>query len=457
MAGFHEKLFEDALVAIKDRNHEKAARLLVECIKLKPDFAEAWIVRGTVRMAEEQYFDAALHFDRALEFDQNAWDAWNNRGLAFSHMGLWASAEQSLRRSYELNPCIDQCMNLANMYCARLMLPEAEREYRKALDHEPHNLDAHTNLGITLLGQRRWKEGWPHYEARHANSPYQMRSRRLHPNWIGEPLTDKTILLYPEQGLGDEIAFMRFATDVKRAGAAKVVLEAMPPLLRLAGTVEGVDEVRLKNETPQGAVDYACAIMDVPMVLGIEPDRISRGAYLRAPMGPLAPLPRGINVGLCWQSGQRRIQPEARVTAANKSVPLLWMKPLERLPVNLISLQLENPDPLLSQEMGLIDHMANMTDLADTAVLIDQLDLVVSTDSAVAHLAGALGKPVWNMVRFGGYWPWMDAWDRTEWYPSMRIYRQHRLGDWPTLLERLFADLGEFIRSHSDKAGAKAA
>lgn len=448
----YEKLFEKALAAIKDHNHQRALSYLDESIKLKPDFAEAWIVRGTVRMAEEQYLDAVLHFDRALELNYYAWDAWNNRGLAFSHLGLWASAEQSLRRSYDLNPCIDPCMNLANMYCARLMLPEAEGEYRKALEHEPDNLDANTNLGITLLGQRKWKEGWQHYEARHANSPYQMRSRRLHVNWIGQSLLGKRILLYPEQGLGDEIAFMRFATNVKRAGAAKVILEAMPSLLRLAHTVEGVDEVAIKNETPEGAVDCACAIMDVPMVLGIEPDQISVPAYLCAPQVPLAPLPSGINIGLCWQSGQRPLQPEARVTAGNKSVPLLWLKPLARLGVNLISLQLDNPDPLLSKEMGIIDYMPNMTDLADTAALIEQLDLVISTDTAVAHLAGALGKPVWNLVRFGGYWPWMDAWDGTEWYPSMRIYRQHRLGDWPTVLERLFADLGEFIRSKTKAA-----
>jgi Tfp pilus assembly protein PilF len=452
MAGLYEQLFEKALVAVKQHNHEKALSLLVESIKLKPDFADAWVVRGTIRLADEEYLDAVLHFDRALELNQNAHDAWNNRGLAFSHLALWQSAEQSFRRSYDLMPCIDPCMNLANMYCARLMLPQAEAAYRKALTHEPDNLDANINLGITLLGQRKWREGWPHYEARHVNSPYQMRSRRLHPNWTGESLEGKRILLYPEQGLGDEIAFMRFATWVKKAGAAHVVLEAMPPLLRLAGTVAGVDEVAIKNETPKGAVDYSCAIMDVPMVLDIGPDEITVPSYLKAPSVPIAPLPPGINVGLCWQTGQRPLQPEARVTAANKSVPLLWMKPMAQLGINLISLQLNNPDPLLSKEMGLIDYMADMTDLADTAALINQLDLVISADTAVAHLAGAMGKPVWNMVRYGGYWPWMDAWDTTEWYPSMRLYRQHRLGDWPTLLERVFSDLGEFIRTKKARA-----
>jgi len=170
-------------------------------------------------------------------------------------------------------------------------------------------------------------------------------------------------------------------------------------------------------------------------------------------MPPPPPLPQGFNIGLCWQSGQRPLQPEARATASNKSVPLASFKPLLKMGVNLISLQKENrvyrddavvdnlEEEALAKEFGIIDYMPHMADLADTAALINKLDLIISVDTAVAHVAGALGKPVWNLVRFSGYWPWLDATSDTEWYPSMRIYRQQELFNWNEVLERLFADL----------------
>lgn len=447
MGRLYDAFFEKALLAIKDRDYVQAEGLLTEAIKLKPDFAEAWVVRGNVRMAREAPFDAILHFDRALELNPKLHDAWNNRGIAFADIAMWASAEECYRRSADILPCIDPYMNLANMFCAMNRLSEAEVAYRKCLEFDPGNLDAHINLGLTLLGQGRWNDGWKHYEHRHANTPYQMRSRRLHQNWQGESLKGKTILLYPEQGLGDEIAFMRYATLVKAEGAATVILEAMPPLLRLARTVEGVDRVYVKNEAPEEGIDVACAIMDVPMVLGIEaPEEFAPRCYLHPPsIHGVPPLPRGINVGLCWQTGQRPLQPEARATAANKSLPLLWLKPLARPGVNLISLQLDNPEPRLSKELGLVDFMPGMSDLADTATLIEHLDLVVSVDTAVAHLAGALGRPVWNLVRHSGYWPWLDAVRDTGWYPSMRVYRQPRTFDWEPALDRLFVDFDEFV------------
>jgi len=452
-------LFEKALLAIKDHNYEKAASLLTEAVGLKPRFAEAWMIRGNVRLAQAESLDASLHYEKALSIKPDMYDAWNNRGIALSNLSRWQEAEDCLRRSYEIMPCLDPCMNLGNMFATRNMLAEAEQEYRRALGHETQNLDAAINLGITMLGQKRWKDGWRFYEARHENTPYQVRQRRLFPQWRGEPLEGKTILLWPEQGLGDEIAFMRFATSVKRAGAKRVVLEVMPPLMRLARSIEGVDEIELKNDTSPLGIDYACAIMDIPMFLDLEADAIpAPQSYFCTPKNVTRPrLPEGFNVGLCWQSGQRPLQPEARATAANKSIALHRFQPLIEMGINLVSLQKENriyvngmvvdnhAEAALAKQWGIIDHMADMADLADTAGLIEGLDLVISVDTAVAHLAGALGKPVWNLVRHSGYWPWLDATRETRWYPSMRIYRQPRTFDWQEPLDRVIADLGDLL------------
>src|SRR5262249_2629252 len=125
------------------------------------------------------------------------------------------------------------------------------------------------SLAIILFAQKKWKEAGYYYTARHADVPYQSRSRRNHPNWDGEPLEGKTLLVYGEQGLGDEIAFMRYATEAKRRGAKHIILEVMPSLLRFARTLEGVDEVAVRNTTSSAGVDYACAVMDMPMALGM--------------------------------------------------------------------------------------------------------------------------------------------------------------------------------------------
>jgi tetratricopeptide (TPR) repeat protein len=450
-----EKLFEKALLAITAKELSKASSILVEAIKLKPDFAEAWVIRGNVRMAQDESFDAILHYDRALDINDKLWDCWNNRGIALSNLAMWHMAEQSFRSSLEIMPAPEPHMNMANMFCQMMRLEDAEREYRACLTYDNGDLTAHLNLGITLLGQEKWKEGWAHYEARHANTPYQMKQRRVLPNWTGEDLHGKRIVLYPEQGLGDEILFMRFASLLKAKGASRVYLEAMSPLLRLANTLDHIDSVYMKGNGPYDVADFSCAIMDIPMRLGLEPWSIPRPVkYLSVPHEVERPvLPKGLNVGLCWLSGHRPLQPEARATAANKSLQLKWLYDLKSIPgVTFYSLQKEHDDDRLMREMGIVDLMGSMSDLADTAGLIDELDLVISVDTAVAHLAAALGKPTWNLVRFSGYWPWMRAEDVTCWYPTMAIYRQPQMFNWEPPIKRVMNDLAKFVQNEQEAA-----
>lgn len=449
-----DKLFEKAVLAIKDKDFSKACSILVETIKLKPDLAEAWVVRGNVRMAQDQSFDAILHYDRALDINEQLWDCWNNRGIALSNLAMWQMAEVSFRKSLELMPAIEPHINMGSTYCMMMRLEDAEREYRACLEYEPLNFDAHLNLGVTLLGLGRWVEAWPHYEARHHNVPYAPKQRRVLPNWTGEDLTGKTIVLYPEQGQGDEIMFMRFASLPKSRGASRVILEASPSLLRMAKTLQGIDEVCVKGDAPYKEADFASAVMDIPMRFGIESSNVpAPQRYLHA--GSDAPdLPSGLNVGLCWHAGHRPLQLDTRATEANKSLLLEWLRPVTAISgVNLISLQKEQTDLPLMKELGIINHMDAVSDFADTAALIEKLDLVISVDTAVAHLAGALGKPVWNFVRYSGYWPWMREVKDTVWYPSMRIYRQPELFNWDPPLQAMFADLERLaLRQHREAA-----
>lgn len=491
MSDLAERYFEKALTAIKGHANGIALNYLVEAIKLKPEFTEAWIVRGNVLHSMDDHFNALLHYDRALSFNDNLHDAWNNRGLAFGDLGMWQAAEMSFRRSLELCPAVEPHIGLANMFCTLNKLEEAAKEYRACLDIDPGFLDARFNLGVTLLGLGQWDEGFREYEYRWKNTPMPPRSYRNYPKWNGEDLTRKRIILYPEQGYGDEIMGLRFAKTVANAfDNVYVIVQARTPILLLAKTMqcEGKSSISVVpySSDHDWRADYSCPLLDVPMVLGLTPSlpiktsssRLPPGTliaeqyvvspelprpdrYLRAPCDPMSDspwfdrvkaLPKGFNVGLCWSSGGHLNT--ARASQQTKSMPLHWLKGLALRGVNLISLQKDNREPI-PDGLPIVDWTADLHDFADTAALIEELDLVISVDTSVAHLAGALGKPVWNFVRFSGYWPWLapsvapDP-EHSIWYPSMKLLRQPALGNWAEPIERAT----NYLRAELLKAAA---
>ncbi|MET4721674.1 hypothetical protein ABIF63_005780 [Bradyrhizobium japonicum] len=286
--------------------------------------------------------------------------------------------------------------------------------------------------------------------------------------WRGEPLEGKTILLYSEMGLGDEILLLRFAKPVKDLGA-RVIVSVRAPMFRLAHSLPFADAVIVQygpvlyefGEVPRfdplpWAPDYICGLFAVPAFVpaGLTytwspgspaplPSGMGdlellpcRSAYLRAEdWSPKLQLPPGFNIGICWASGTYHQE-----FSQKKSLALRQLAPLARPGVNLVSLQKEYDDAEEMRSLGIIDIMSGVTDFADTAWIVDQLDFVVTVDTSVAHLAGALGKPVWNLVRLDAVWPWLWETDATCWYRSMVLYRQSTAGDWEEPTNRMFAD-----------------
>lgn len=464
MSELANRFFEKALTAIRGNAYHHALNLLVEAIKLKPDFTEAWVVRanvlhslsGTQTPVVPSSFDALLCYDRAINVNPNAQDAWNNRGLAFADLGMWDSAEASFRESDRLLPALEPRMGLANMYCTIMRLKDAAAEYRRAIEASPDWHEAHFNLGVTLLGLGEWHEGFKEYAWRWGNTPYPPRAFRNYPKWAGEDLTGKTILLYPEQGYGDEILALRFASELyARYDRCTVIVQARTPALSLARglALSGRSQlfaVSMHDETKWPA-QFSCPLLDVPAVLGITWKNVPRpDRYLKAQDGNvndwrsrIATLTQGLNVGLCWSSGGHL--DTARAAQQAKSIPLHWLKGLALTGVNLISLQHDRREPI-PDGLPITDWMGDVHDLGDTAALIEALDLVISVDTSVAHLAGSLGKPVWNFVRFSGYWPWLapdvpPSPEHSIWYPSMTLFRQPRLADWHQPIEAAIAKL----------------
>jgi len=231
-------------------------------------------------------------------------------------------------------------------------------------------------------------------------------------------------------------------------------------MLRLARTFAetvGLGEgLILQYDEPPWPPDYMCALLDVPAWIDFDPVPgglpLSHGYLAREDRGYDLQFSPGLKVGICWASGKRELQPAVHEIAKLKSLTLKQLLPLKRDRVVLINLQKDHNERDALRDNGISDPMAGVTDLADTAWIIDQLDLVVTVDTAVAHIAGALGKPVWNLVRFNAMWPWMQESNKTCWYDSMRIYRQSAPFDWSDPLRRLMADFDGLVGQEAQAA-----
>lgn len=441
-----EAICELAVSALKVGDCEKAAALCINAIKIKPEFAEAFHIRGICLLREQRPFDALMHFDRALQINPDQYDCWNNRGIAFAEIGMWDAARDCFQQSLQRMRASEPHIMCGGMYAHLMKLEEAEREFLAAVEIEPQLQDARLKLGVIQLGLGKWADGFANYQWRWFDTPHPPRAYRSFPQWRGEDLAGKTILLFSEQGFGDEIMALRFIEDV-RLMARRVLVEVRPTMMRIARSLD-VELVAHGDPYPSG-IDYSCPLLDVPMVLGMTPDTVPRPvSYLSVPpsdawrerLGKL----EGRKIGLCWSSGRRPLQTETQKSMAAKSiVPKLLAPLMEVEDVSWVSLQVPRED--VPREYKIVDYVDHIDDFYDTAQLMRELDLIITVDTAVAHLAGALGLSVWNLVRFNGYWPWLTPGRETLWYPSMRVFRQPELGDWLSIIDKVKSALQEHI------------
>jgi hypothetical protein len=324
----------------------------------------------------------------------------------------------------------------------RMLLDEAEACFRRAIRLKPDYPDAHFNLAATLLAKGELQEGWAEYEWRWL-TPRMKKTRRdfTQPMWRGEVAEGRTLLIHAEQGFGDCLQFSRYATLAADRGA-RVVVEVPGPLVRLIRDLPGVDLVVARgDELPP--FDIQCPMLSLPMVFGTVLTTIpSPTSYLRAEDAQVAVLETrlaaigpGPRIGLAWAGNPRKDSP----ALARRSMPLERFMPVLELPgLRFFSLNKDTPAP---PDSPLVDLMDEMADFGDTAALISNLDLVISVDTAVAHLAAALGKPVWLLDRFDTDWRWLAGRRDSPWYPTLRIYRQPRQGDWDSVLDDVRRDL----------------
>ncbi len=389
MSAFDEAAFEAALGLEKEgRIAEAAASLLA---LTKPVLT----------------LKVAFHLGRLLLQTGDYAQAEHWLGLAARHRPADPAVRMNLGRSYDLQGKIDL----------------ADLEYRTALAFDPKFEAARLALSGLLLSVGRYREGWPLMEARAELNPDLVpRVGVSFPEWTGQPLDGKSVLVWYEQGFGDQIQMCRFVRGLKERGAAHVALGARPPLTHLFTTLEHADEI---IPVPRGtsvavkSYDFWTRYFSMPHHLGTTLGDLPSPPYLSAPADRREKWKGYSGIGLAWKASPTGFN------GRNKTLPPEQAQRLFDLGVTSL-----DPDD------------TGVTDFADTAAIIEQLDLVISIDSAVAHLAGAMGKPVWTLLPYVNTdWRWLRDRSDSPWYPSMRLYRLAAPDDWARLTDQVVADL----------------
>lgn len=425
---------------------DAAESSLQEAVRLEPAYAAALNELGTLRSAQRRFGDAEAFFRRALAAQPRFAEAQNNLGNALRQQNRADEAVEAFERALALSPANAEILNnLGAAEQSRNRLEQAMVSFRKAIEVAPMHAEAHVNLGLCLLTLGRLREGWPEYDHRWRADLRTLRREFGVPAWTGvEPVRDKVVLLHAEQGLGDSIQFLRYVPHVAALGA-KVVLEVQPELLDLLDGHPAVSHLCARG-APLPAFDLHCPLMDLPRAFGTTVETIPPvDAYLRARPPAidrwrerLAALPRPW-VGMVWSGNPRHRNDHNR----SLSLPFL-LAALEGFQGSLLSLQKEPRTedlPRLRASTAIIDLSPEIRDFHDTSAVMAQLDLVLSVDTSVAHLAGALGRPTWVLLPFCPDWRWMLGREDSPWYPGMRLLRQASPGDWTAPLREVRARL----------------
>jgi tetratricopeptide (TPR) repeat protein len=437
---YHNNL--GGVLQLQSRSADAAASYR-RAIALAPDFAEAYCNLGSACKDLGRTAEAIEHYVRSIELNPNLAEAHFNLGVIRQSEGQYDEAIRCYENATRLKRGYWQALNnLGTVYKLQGQFSEAMACYQSALSCDGDVAEAHRNRALLRLMLGDYEQGWPEYEWR-----WRVRGAPrvdfAQPRWDGQPMPGKTLLLRAEQGLGDAIQFVRYAPLARERSGARVLLQCPSSLRELLKDIEGVD--RLVVDPGEEPFDCYVPLLSVPAVFSTRVDTVpakipylfaqpQRVARWRAELASYS----GLKIGIAWQGNP------GYAADAQRSVPLASLAPLAACPgVQLFSLQkchgCEQLAPL-AEKLRIVDLGPSLdidAPFVDTAAVMMNLDLVVTSDTAIAHLAGALGVKVWVALPWVADWRWLTERRDSPWYPTMRLFRQTRMGQWSEVFNRI--------------------
>ncbi|MEA2707469.1 MAG: hypothetical protein QOF78_70 [Phycisphaerales bacterium] len=431
---------------------DQAAASLLRATQLKPDHPAAVARLASVRRMQGDLDAAIVLLQRARQLDPNSVENLTNLGDALLAGGCADDAVEPLQRAIQLDPCHAAAhVNLGCVHLRQMRIDEAIGRFEEALRLAPDLARAHMNLGMARLHRGDFARGWPEVEWRF-RLPEVVNSKNIYhriPPWRGlsEPLDGRTIFVHAEQGFGDALQFVRYVPMIAaRCRPEKIIVGCRPSLRRLFERVPGVAQIVETGESLP-PLDVQCPFMSLPLMFETTLETIPRDVPYLAPPAELIERWRsriasdgvegragGIKVGIAWAGSPKNTRDRYR------SAKFSDLKPLAGLPgVSFYRLQLDGDADM--NGLSLIDHTPHLRDWADTAALMANLDLIISVDTAIAHLAGALARPTWTLLSAAGEWRWLIDRADSPWYPTMRLFRQRKLGDWRDVMREVGTEL----------------
>ena len=432
------------------KRYDEAFAAYDKALALKPDLAEAWLGRGNVFYELKRYDEAIAAYDKALALKPDLEGAWLGRGSVFYDLKHYDEAFAAYDKALAIKPDLEGAwLGRGNVLFSLNRDEEALTCFDKAIALKKDLPDGYWNKSLLNLSLGEYEEGWKLYEwrwkVRTFTSPVRNFSQRL---WLGnDNIADKTILVYSEQGFGDTIQFYRYLLKLKEIGC-KIVFETQVPLVSLIKAQKNICQVISKGEALPN-FDVHCPLLSLPLAFKTTLETIP------APIPYLFSSPEKLElwrtklgikhkprIGLAW-SGNPKFANDIR-----RSIPLELLLPIMSGEAEWYSIQKdvrENDYGSLNSSLTIINHAPSLNDFSDTSALIAEMDIVISVDTAVAHLAGALGKPVWILLPFHPDFRWLRDREDSPWYPTARLFRQTQDGEWRSVMDRVFQELKIFL------------
>lgn len=444
-------------------NYNDMAIWATELLKYDDKLPWVWANRGVALNKLGFPIDAILNYEKALAFDQGANEVailHSNIGAAYWDMWKGEKSLEHLNRAIEIDPIAQTYLTLGNIHKHQENMQQAIAAYRNSVAIDPNYGDGHLCLGMALMKIGSLKEGWAEYEWRWKTP--QLPARKLKaPQWKGEDLTGKTILVYGEQGLGDIIQFARYVHVLaQRFPTSKIIVEGRQPVKRLLETIPEAYAVTNLGE-PVPVTDYAVPMLTLAGLMTPDMKSIpsAKREFFLKPQDvanwaeKFKQLPEGIRIGLCWAGMARTNDPNAAAIDAIRSTTLDQLAKLALPGIVWVSLQKGPPAEQVKtppRNMLMADFTDEMYDFYDTCCAAANCDLVISVDTAVVHATASVGVPTWMLSRWDGCWRWFGDRNDSPWYPSLRQFVQPSHGDWDGMVANVASELRKFTTSKNE-------